>query len=137
MSVTTSDPQSSGVRIDRWLWAARFFKTRSLAKAAIEGGKVQLDGQRTKPAKEVRVGQSLEVRRGDSVFVVTVKALAEQRGPAPVAQALYEETMTSIEARQARAATRRMERAGLRVPSVKPNKKQRRDLRHFKTLNDE
>ncbi len=121
-----------GVRLDRWLWAARFFKTRSLAKAAIDGGKVHVDGQRVKPAKEVRVGQSLEIRRGDTAFTVLVDELSSQRGPATVAQTLYTETPESIEARETDAARRRMERAGLTVPATKPSKKQRRDLQRLK-----
>ena len=106
------------VRLDRWLWAARFFKTRSLAKAAIEGGKVHVDGQRVKPAKEVRVGQSLEIRRGEVAFTVLIDELSMQRGPASVAQTLYTETTASIETREADAARRRMERAGLTVPAT-------------------
>ena len=131
-----TDPAESPVRLDRWLWAARFFKTRSLAKTAIEGGKVHLDQQRVKPAKEVRIGQTLEIRKGDTVFEVVVDALSDKRGAAPVAQTLYTETDTSIEQRQADAARRRMERAGLKVPESKPSKKQRRDLRRLKTQSD-
>ena len=130
------DPAESPVRLDRWLWAARFFKTRSLAKTAIEGGKVHLDQQRVKPAKEVRIGQTLEIRKGDTVFEVVVDALSDKRGAAPVAQTLYTETDTSIEQRQADAARRRMERAGLKIPESKPSKKQRRDLRRLKTQSD-
>ena len=130
------DPAESPVRLDRWLWAARFFKTRSLAKTAIEGGKVHLNQQRVKPAKEVRIGQTLEIRKGDTVFEVVVDALSDKRGAAPVAQTLYTETDTSIEQRQADAARRRMERAGLKVPESKPSKKQRRDLRRLKTQSD-
>ena len=130
------DPAESPVRLDRWLWAARFFKTRSLAKTAIEGGKVHLDQQRVKPAKEVRIGQTLEIRKGDTVFEVVVDALSDKRGAAPVAQTLYTETDTSIEKRQADAARRRMERAGLKIPESKPSKKQRRDLRRLKTQSD-
>ena len=125
------------MRVDRWLWAARFFKTRSLAKAAIEGGKVRLGGQRVKPSKEVHVGHVLEIRRGDVELTVVVDGLAEQRGSAPVAAQLYTETPTSIEARETLAARRRMERAGLRVPQHKPSKKQRRDLRQLKGLRDD
>ena len=120
------------VRIDRWLWAARFFKTRSLAKAAIEGGKVHLDGQRVKPAKEVHRGQTLEIRRGDTLFVVIVEKLSDKRGPAMVAQTLYIETASSREQREAVTAKRRMERAGLTIPKVRPSKKQRRALLKLK-----
>ena len=122
----------SPVRIDRWLWAARFFKTRSLAKAAVEGGKVHVDGQRSKPAKAVRVGQTVEVRKGTVLMTVIVRDLAEQRGSAPSAQTLYEETPESIEKREIMSSRRKMERAGLQVPSTKPSKKDRRDLRKLK-----
>ncbi len=127
----------AGVRIDRWLWAARFFKTRSLAKTAIEGGKVHVDGQRTKPAKEVRVGQTLTVRRGHQELTVVVMALSEQRGPATIAQALYSETAESVEAREALSARRRMERAGLQIPANRPSKKERRDLKRLKGLDEQ
>jgi ribosome-associated heat shock protein Hsp15 len=125
-----------GVRIDRWLWAARFFKTRSLAKGAVEGGKVQLEGQRVKPAKDLRIGQTLDIRRGDVQLIVIVKALSEQRGPARVAQTLYEETPESVEAREARSAQRRMERAGLTIPATKPSKRQRREIAKLRELDD-
>ncbi|NKC00581.1 MAG: RNA-binding protein [Pseudomonadales bacterium] len=134
--VNQAMPNGAGVRIDRWLWAARFFKTRSLAKTAIEGGKVHADGQRIKPAKEVRIGQTLEIRRGDIQFEVVIVLLSEKRGPAAVAQTLYRETEESIERREADVARRRMERAGLKVPDTRPSKKQRRDLRRLKTKSD-
>lgn len=125
-----------GVRVDRWLWAARFFKTRSLAKTAVEGGKVHVDGQRIKPAKDIRIGQSVKINRGTSETTVVVAELSQHRGPAPVAQQLYNETQESIEQRELMSSRRRMERAGLQVPSTRPSKKERRDLRKFKDLND-
>ena len=124
----------SGVRIDRWLWAARFFKTRSLAKAAVEGGKVHLESSRVKPSKEVQVGQQLEIRRGDTFQVVIIETLSEQRGSATVAQTLYTETPESMEQREVRKSVRRMERAGLNIPSSKPDKKNRRALAQLKDL---
>lgn len=124
----------SGVRIDRWLWAARFFKTRSLAKAAVEGGKVHLESSRVKPSKEVQVGQQLEIRRGDTFQVVIIETLSEQRGSATIAQSLYTETPESIEQREVRKSVRRMERAGLNIPSSKPDKKNRRALAQLKDL---
>lgn len=124
----------SGARIDRWLWAARFFKTRSLAKAAVEGGKVHLENSRVKPSKEVQVGQRLEIRRGDTVQVVIIETLSEQRGSATIAQTLYTETPESIEQREVRKSVRRMERAGLNIPSSKPDKKDRRALAQLKDL---
>lgn len=124
----------SGVRIDRWLWAARFFKTRSLAKAAVEGGKVHLERSRVKPSKEVQVGHQLEIRRGDTFQVVIIETLSEQRGSATIAQTLYTETPESIEQREVRKSVRRMERAGLNIPSSKPDKKNRRALAQLKDL---
>ena len=126
----------SGIRIDRWLWAARFFKTRSLAKTAVEGGKVHVDGQRTKPAKELRLGQTLTIRKGLQEQTVVVEALSEQRGAATIAQTLYKETPESIELREISDSRRRMERAGLTVPSGRPNKKDRRALSQLKSLDE-
>jgi len=123
-----------GVRIDRWLWAARFFKTRSLAKVAVAAGHIQVEGQRAKPAKEVQIGHTLNVRRGSQQMTIVVAALAARRGPAKVAQALYEETHESIEQREIVSSRRRMERAGLQVPQTKPSKKDRRDLRKLRDL---
>ena len=122
----------SAVRLDRWLWAARFFKTRSLAKTAIEGGKVHVDGQRVKPAKEIQIGQQLQITRGHVEQIVIVAGLSERRGPAKVAVTLYEETQASVEQRQRLAAQRRMQNAGLTVPTTRPTKKGRRDLRKLK-----
>lgn len=124
----------SSVRIDRWLWAARFFKTRSLAKSAVERGKVHLDSKRVKPSKDMRPGQTLEIRRGDMVQTVIVKALSEQRGPATQAQTLFEETAESIELRETRRSVLLMERAGLAVPSGRPDKKDRRALAQLRGL---
>ena len=126
----------SGIRIDRWLWAARFFKTRSLAKTAVEGGKVHVDGQRTKPAKELRLGQTLTIRKGLQEQTVVVEALSEERGAATIAQTLYKETPESIELREISVSRRRMERAGLTVPSGRPNKKNRRALSQLKSLDE-
>jgi ribosome-associated heat shock protein Hsp15 len=126
----------SGIRIDRWLWAARFFKTRSLAKTAVEGGKVHVDGQRAKPAKELRLGQTLTIRKGLQEQTVVVEALSEQRGSATIAQTLYKETPESIELREISVSRRRMERAGLTVPSGRPNKKDRRALSQLKSLDE-
>ena len=124
----------TAVRIDRWLWAARFFKTRSSAKSAVEGGKVHVDGKRVKPSKELRPGQTLEIRRGDLVQIVVVQELSQQRGPATKAQALYAETSESIELREQRKSIRRMERAGLTMPSSRPAKKDRRALAQLRGL---
>jgi len=114
------------VRLDVWLWAARFFKTRALAKDAVTLGKVDVGGQRAKPARTVRVGDALQVQRGDERFEVTVLGLSDQRGPAPVAQALYSESEASRQRRADVRATRAAERTGYRAPDTKPDKRARR-----------
>ena len=123
----TNDNSGTKIRVDKWLWAARFFKTRSLAKTAIEGGKVQLDGQRVKVSKEVNVGDRLTIRQGWDEKEVVVLKLSEQRRGAPEAQLLYQETAESIERRERAAAARRA--AGTMVrPDHRPDKQQRRQL---------
>ena len=115
------------VRLDIWLWAARFFKTRSLAKQAIEGGKIDCNDAPAKPAKAVHAGDRVRVRRGEETFVVDVVALSEQRGPASVAQALYRETDESRTARDTLREQRRMQ--GHAAPATKPDKRARRLIR--------
>jgi len=117
------------VRLDLWLWAARFYKTRALAKHAIETGKVEVDGQRAKPSRTLRVGNALRVGRGEETFEVTVLALAEKRGPASVARTLYEESETSRAERERIRALRAAERAGYQPPETKPDKRARRLIR--------
>ena len=124
----TSTP-TSGVRLDQWLWATRFFKTRSLAKHAIETGKVDVAGQRAKPSRVVHVGDALRVTRGEEVFEVQVRELSDTRGPASVAQRLYAETDASRAAREAARAQRAAERAGYRPPETRPDKRARRLIR--------
>ena len=132
---------ADGVRLDRWLWAARFFKTRAQAKAAIEGGKVDLHvasgsaaPQTTKPkvSREIRVGDTLTVRRGWTSESVLVTGLSERRGNAAAARELYAETAESVELRETEVARRRMERAGLRIPETRPSKRDRRELKKLK-----
>jgi ribosome-associated heat shock protein Hsp15 len=91
-----NDPAPAHTRLDKWLWAARFFKHRSAATTAVDGGKVRLNGQATKPARAVKPGDTLEITVGEQQFVVVVRAIAERRGPAAVAQTLYEETAESL-----------------------------------------
>ena len=124
-----SDPTSplSEVRADVWLWAARFFKTRSLAKQAIEGGKVDVNDGGCKPAKVLRVGDRLKLSRGEERLEVEVLALSDKRGPASVAQQLYHETEASREACEQAAAQRRL--IGSNAPSSKPDKRARRLIR--------
>ncbi|AXY56889.1 RNA-binding protein [Acinetobacter chinensis] len=125
---------AAGIRIDKWLWAARFFKTRSIAKAAIEGGKVHHNGDRVKVSKEVRIGMELTIQQGFDKKTVTVKALSSVRGPAPVAQLLYEETEVSIARRELIATQRKLH--NLARPDNRPSKKDRRDINKFKQDND-
>jgi len=117
------------VRLDLWLWAARFFKTRALAKQAIETGKVEVGGQRAKPARAVRLGDALRVVRGEEIFEIEVAGLSDSRGPARVAQTLYVETEQSRAERLERLARLRAERAGYRPPEQKPDKRARRLIR--------
>jgi ribosome-associated heat shock protein Hsp15 len=122
----------STVRLDKWLWAARFYKTRSLATAAIGAGEVRVAGERAKPARDVKPGDELQIRRGDDVMDVVVRELSSARGPAPVAQRLYEETDESRR-RRARAAERR---ALAREPALdikgRPTKRDARELRRLR-----
>ncbi|WJI17093.1 RNA-binding S4 domain-containing protein [Pseudoxanthomonas winnipegensis] len=114
------------VRLDVWLWAARFFKTRALAKEAVGLGKVEIGGQRAKPSRTVRVGDALRVQRGEECFEIAVCGLSDQRGPAPVAQALYQETEASRQRRVEARALSAAERGGYRPPESKPDKRARR-----------
>ena len=114
------------LRIDRWLWAARFFKTRSSAAAAVSGGKIHLNGQRTKPAKAVREGDRLDIRRGDIRWEITVLATAERRGPPSEARTLYEELPESVERREREREERRVRR--LSAGAGRPTKRDRRRL---------
>ncbi len=123
------------IRLDKWLWAARFFKTRGLAKAAIEGGKVHYDGARAKPSRTVSVGAMLRLRQGFDEKTVEVLALSDRRGPAPVAQTLYRETEESVARREQNAAMRRQASMAHAAPAQRPSKKQRRDIQRFKEQN--
>jgi ribosome-associated heat shock protein Hsp15 len=125
----TSAGPLPAVRLDLWLWAARFYKTRSLAKHAIETGKVDIAGQRAKASRLVHVGDAVRVARGEETFEVEVLGLSDTRGPASVAQKLYAESEASRTAREAARATRAAERAGYRAPETKPDKRARRLIR--------
>lgn len=116
----------TGVRIDKWLWAARFFKTRSLAARVCELGRIESNGQPAKPAREVRVGDMLRVKNDGGTFEVEVLALSEIRGPAPVAQTLYRETEASREARRKLAEERKMMPSFETTREGKPSKRDRR-----------
>ena len=124
------------LRLDKWLWAARFYKTRSLAKHAIEGGKVQIGGNKVKVSKEICIDDRLTIRQGWDEKVVVVRALSDQRRGAPEAQALYEETAASIERRQAEAAARKAAGGMIERPARRPTKKERRQIHRFKDSAD-
>ena len=117
-----------GVRIDKWLWAARFFKTRSLAQTAVSGGKVRLKDERVKVAKEVKVGDTLSVRIAEYEWGVVVTALSEKRGSAEIARTLYEETADSIAKRLAQIAERRAEVSVWGERKGRPTKRERREV---------
>jgi ribosome-associated heat shock protein Hsp15 len=121
-----TNASAPGVRLDVWLWAARFFKTRALAKKAIEGGKVELNQIAGKPSKAVHVGDRLDITRGEERFELDVVALRDQRGPAAQSQSLYRETEASRNARVEAAERRRLERTGYAKPPTKPDKRARR-----------
>lgn len=118
-----------GVRLDLWLWAARFFKTRALAKLAIETGKIDVGGQRAKPSRAIRIGDPLLIARGEERFEVEVLALSDKRGAASVAQTLYRESDASRLVREQARTLRAAERAGFRAPETKPDKRARRLIR--------
>lgn len=123
--------QKSGLRIDKWLWAARFFKTRALASEAVGGGKVHVNGQRVKPARVLQVGDTLDVRRGQDTQELVVLVISHRRGPAGEAQLLYEETDESRDKRMEHAMQRRLIALSHPVSRHKPNKRDRRHIIRF------
>jgi len=128
-----NDVSSTVIRLDKWLWAARLFKTRAIAKQAVETGKVQSAGNKLKPGRDVNLGMQLEVRQGWDERTIVVKGLSEHRRGAPEAALLYEETTESIEKRTQLAEQRRMH-AQLQQPIAKPDKKDRRlrtQMKHY------
>ena len=126
------ESRAASVRVDKWLWAARFFKSRSIADTAIESGKVSVNGERVKPARELKAGDTVRVRLGPYEHVVTVRALSDRRGPAAQAALLYEETAESRAARE-RLHWQLKHAAPVIVPGEgRPTKKDRRDLNRFK-----
>jgi ribosome-associated heat shock protein Hsp15 len=120
-----------GTRIDKWLWAARFFKTRELASKACEMGRIDSNGMRAKPAREVRVGDQLSINNGAVEFRIEVLALSQQRGPAAAAQTLYRETEASIEARRKAAEERRLLGPIAAISTGRPSKRDRRLIHSF------
>lgn len=120
------------IRLDKWLWAARFYKTRAVAREAIDGGKVHYNGQRTKPSKLVELDAEIKLRQGNDERTVLVCALSSQRRSAPEAQLLYQETEQSVEKREKVALARKMNALTMPHPDRRPDKKERRDLIKFK-----
>lgn len=120
------------VRIDKWLWAARFFKTRSLAKKHIEQGKIKVNGQRCKPARTIEVGDQVSIKKGQTQWLVDVLELSEQRGPAKVAQNLYQETQASQKAREDKQLLNKLEYHSTPKPEGRPSKKDRREIQKLK-----
>ncbi|MBS7662435.1 RNA-binding protein [Pseudomonas lalucatii] len=131
-----SEKDDDKVRLDKWLWAARFYKTRALAKAAIEGGKVHCRGERCKPSKEPKLGDELVIRAGFDERTVVIQALSAVRRGAPQAQELYRETADSIARRELAAAQRKAGALGVQTDG-RPSKKQRRQLQQFRGGQDD
>ena len=134
-SQTTSQNQNAGsekVRLDKWLWAARFYKTRATSRDAIEGGKVHVNGQRAKPSKDARVGDILVLRQGFDEKTITIRELSGTRRGAPEAQMLYQETEESIKRREDAAANRKALRGSHPFSEHRPDKKQRRDIERLR-----
>lgn len=124
--------ESEKVRIDKWLWAARFFKTRSISVDNINKDRVQINGQNVKPAREVKVGDTILIKFPREYKTVVVKGLSQVRGPAPIAQQLYEETAESIAERERRAEMRRFApEPAHQMRGGRPTKRQRRDIERF------
>lgn len=122
---------SNRIRLDKWLWAARLYRTRSLATVAINGGKVHVNGERVKPSRDARIGDTIALNRGSDPMEVTVRALSDKRGPAAQAQTLYEETAASMSERVARATLRKQRALANPAPEKRPDKKSRRQIIRF------
>lgn len=125
-------PAEAAVRIDKWLWAARFFKTRAAAQQAVEGGKVKLNGERTKPAKDLKIGDQVIVHIGTAAWTIVVARLSDKRGPATVARTLYEEDEASRAQREEQAVLRRYAASPDLVRSGRPTKRERRQLERWR-----
>lgn len=127
----------SGVRLDKWLWAARFFKTRGVARDAIDGGKIRIEGVKAKPSKVVTPGLQIEISKGQVVMVVDVVDVREDRRPAAEACLLYAETADSIKARETESDIRKFARQGFQPTDHRPNKRERRQLTKLKGIFDD
>jgi ribosome-associated heat shock protein Hsp15 len=130
-NLRAADVMTDRVRIDKWLWAARFFKTRSLAAKAVEGGRVKLNGERAKPAKELKPGDELVIHVAELEWTVNVRELSERRGPAEAARKLYSEAEASQARRQAAVQMRRLQPAPVREQRGRPTKRDRRLIHRF------
>ena len=128
---THHEQHDARVRLDKWLWAARFFKHRSLATEAVDGGKVQLNGIRVKPAKDVKPGDRVDIQIADTRYTVIVRGIAEKRGSATIAQGLYEETPDSVAAREAGREERRLAATPGADLHGRPTKRDRRQIGRF------
>jgi ribosome-associated heat shock protein Hsp15 len=127
--------RQDAVRLDKWLWAARFFKTRSLATQGVNGGKVELNGARPKPSKDVRLGDQLRIRLGPYIHAITVRGLSDRRGPASAAALLFEESAESIAERERLREQHRLAPAAQYEEGGRPTKKDRREMSSFKRRN--
>jgi ribosome-associated heat shock protein Hsp15 len=123
---------NSQVRLDKWLWAARFYKTRSVAREAVSGGKVHLNGHRVKPSRTLNIGDELRIQRGEEEFIITISELSTRRGPAATARTLYEESEENRIKRETLAENRKLERQQHAVRERRPDKRQRRRIVQFK-----
>jgi len=134
--MTGAGDDAGTMRIDKWLWAARFFKTRAIAADAVDGGKVHLNGERVKRAKNVRVGDELQIRQGPYESRVVVRDLSERRGPATEAATLYEERAESVAERERMQEQRRLEAARIAHDAGRPNKRERRQIDELRRRRD-
>ncbi|PSW13114.1 ribosome-associated heat shock protein Hsp15 [Photobacterium sanctipauli] len=133
MGQKNSNSDTLQVRLDKWLWAARFYKTRSIARNMIDGGKVQYNGQRSKPSKLVELGAEIRLRQGNDEKTVVIEKLSDTRRGAPEAQTLYSETADSVKQREQHAQMRKLNAYNSPSPDKRPDKKQRRDIIKFKS----
>jgi len=127
---------NSSVRLDKWLWAARFFKTRSVAREAVTGGKIHLNGNRAKPGRSLNIGDELRIQRGEEEYVITISELSIRRGPATVARTLYEESEENRIKREKLAEERKLEHRAHLTRERRPDKRQRRKIVRFKNKFD-
>lgn len=132
MNTRSENTKDKGVRVDKWLWACRFYKTRNLAKEMIGGGKVKINGLRAKPSREIQLGDLVEFRQGYDDRTVEVLIASDQRRGAPEAQKYYAETNESLLARESRALERKASGGAMLVMDRRPTKKQRRQIHRFK-----